>query len=175
MTSGEREHVKLERDAGKAASAIKDADDVLVVAHIDADGICAAAIASRTLERLNKKHDVLFVKKLDDASVAAVNSSPASLVWLADLGSGSLSSITKHNVVVADHHVPDPGWMTGQTSLFDFSGIVHVNPHTCGMDGSEEISGAGVTYMISRAANPKNVDLAYLAVIGAVGDIQDQA
>jgi RecJ-like exonuclease len=168
-------YAMLERDAVKAATAIAAANDVLVVGHIDADGICASAIASRTLERLNKKHDVMFVKKMDDDSINAVNKSGASLVWLVDLGSGYLSMIDRQNVVVADHHVPDPNWMSGQTSLFDFSGLIHVNPHTCGMDGSEEISGAGVTYMISRAADDRNKDLAYLAVIGASGDIQDRS
>jgi len=165
----------LEKNAGKAAAAIAAAGDVLVVAHIDADGISAAAIASRTLDRLKKKHDVVFVKKLDDPSIDMINESPASLVWLVDLGSGYLSSITRQNVVVSDHHVPDPKWMSGQTSLFDFSGLVHVNPHTCGMDGAAEISGAGVTYLIAKAMDPGNIDLAYLAVIGASGDVQDQA
>ena len=172
---GDTKHSKLECDAGKAASAIKAADDVLVVGHIDADGICASAIASRTLDRLGKKHEVLFVKKLDDDAIGAVNNSEASLVWLVDLGGGYLSSITRKNVVVADHHVPDPKWMSGQTSLFDFSGLIHVNPHNCGMDGSGEISGSGVTYMISKIIDPANRDMAYLAIVGASGDVQDQA
>jgi len=168
-------YTKLERDAGRAASAITAADDVLVVAHIDADGICASAIASKTLDRLGKKHNVIFVKKLDDDAVSIINGSEASLVWLVDLGSGYLSSIKRNNVVVADHHVPDPKWMSGQTSLFDFTGLVHVNPHNSGMDGSGEISGAGVTYVISKLIDPVNIDLAYLAVVGASGDVQDQA
>ena len=169
-----RGHSALERDAAKAASAIAAAKDVLVVAHIDADGICAGAIACRTLERLNKEYRIIFVKKLDDESISTMNSSPASLVWVVDLGSGYLSLITRQNVVVSDHHVPDPRWMTGQTSLFDFSDLIHVNPHTHGMDGAGEISGAGVTYMISKAVDPKNSDLAFLAVIGATGDVQDR-
>ena len=169
------EHARLERDADRAASAIKAAGDVLVVAHIDADGICASAIASKTLSRLGKVHEVIFVKNLDKDSVDDINKSNASLVWLVDLGSGSLSSITRQNVVVSDHHVPDQGWMAGQTSLFDFSGLVHINPHNCRMDGAGEISGSGVTYVISKRIDAKNIDLAYLAVVGATGDIQDQA
>ncbi|MDR0334539.1 MAG: DHH family phosphoesterase [Methanomassiliicoccaceae archaeon] len=168
-------YARLERDAARAASAVSNASDVLVVAHIDADGIAAAAIASRTLERLGKKHEVRFEKKLDDESIDAVNRSAASLVWLVDLGSGYLSMITRQNVLVTDHHVPDPKWMSGQTSLFDFSGLIHVSPHSCGMDGSGEISGAGVTYAVSKAIDAKNADLAYLAVIGATGDVQDQS
>jgi RecJ-like exonuclease len=172
--AGDREHEALEQDAAKAAYAIASATDVLVVAHIDADGICAGAIAARTLERLNKEFKISFVKKLDDDSIDAVNKSSASLVWLADLGSGSLSSITRENVVVSDHHVPDPRWKKGQTSLFDFSGLIHVNPHSHGMNGADEISGAGCTYIVSKAVDPKNIDLAYLAVIGATGDMQDR-
>jgi len=168
-------HTNLERDAAKAASAIMDADDVLVVAHIDADGICAGAIASRTLERLNKRYDIVFIKKLDPAATDMINRSSASLVWIVDLGSGYLSSLTRPNIVVSDHHTPDPGWMTGQTSLFDFSGLIHVNPHEHGLDGSGEISGAGVTYAVSKAIDSKNVDLAYLAIVGATGDVQDKA
>ena len=164
----------LERDAARAASAIRGASDVLVVAHIDADGISAAAIAARTLERLNKKFSVTFLKKLDEYAVSEINKSPASLVWFVDLGSGYLSMISRQNVIVADHHVPDGEWMSGQTSLFDFSGLVHVNPHNNKMDGAGEISGAGVTYVISKAVDPDNIDLAYLAVIGASGDVQDQ-
>jgi len=166
---------RLESDARKAASAIRSADDVLVVAHIDADGICASAIAARTLERLGKRYEVVFVKKLDDDAISAINGSPASLVWIVDLGSGYLSMITRQNVVVSDHHVPDQRWMTGQTSLFDFSGLVHVNPHCCRMDGAEEISGAGVTYVVSKMVDGGNTDLAHLAVVGACGDIQDRS
>ncbi|MCL1984747.1 MAG: DHH family phosphoesterase [Methanomassiliicoccaceae archaeon] len=175
MGTADDRYSGLERDAAKAASVIKKGKDVLVVGHIDADGISAAAIASKTLERLGIPYDTLFLKKLDEASIASINASSASLVWIVDLGSGYLSLITRNNVVVSDHHVPDPDWMIGQTSLFDFSGLVHVNPHCHGMDGSGEISGAGVTYIISKEIDPKNTDLAYLAVVGAVGDIQDQA
>ena len=174
MADDER-HKALENDAARAASAVMKADDVLLIGHIDADGICATAIASRTLERLNKKFDVVFLKKLDKDSIEMINESGASLVWLVDLGSGYLSSIERNNVIVSDHHVPDPKWMSGQTSLFDFSGTIHVNPHSCGMDGSGEISGSGVTYIISRMVDPKNRDLAYLAVVGATGDVQDRA
>ncbi|MCL2607071.1 MAG: DHH family phosphoesterase [Methanomassiliicoccaceae archaeon] len=175
MSNDHERYARFELDASRAAAAIKDADDVLIVAHIDADGISAAAIASRTLDRLGKPHDVTFLKKMDEASADYVNKSSASLVWMVDLGSGYLSYLTRQGVVVADHHVPDPKWMAGQTSLFDFSGLVHVNPHCCGMDGSGEISGAGVTYVISKQIDPNNKDLAYLAIIGATGDVQDHA
>ena len=50
----------------------------------------------------------------------------------------------------------------------------HLNPHLFGLDGSYEISGAGATYLVSKALDKQNADLAALAIIGAVGDLQDR-
>jgi RecJ-like exonuclease len=49
-----------------------------------------------------------------------------------------------------------------------------VNPHECGFDATYEISGAGVSYLVSRHLGGSNEDLAALAVVGALGDIQDR-
>ena len=96
------------------------------------------------------------------------------LVWMVDLGSGSFSKLDPSKVVVSDHHRTDAVPERGQMDLFSF-GAQHVNPHLFGMDGSVEISGAGATYAVAKAMGPDNRDLAALAVVGAVGDIQDNA
>jgi len=165
--------LEFHKSAAKAAVMLKSADDVLVVAHIDADGISAASVASRTLDRLGKKHTVQFYKKLSDESIDEINNSKQSVVWLVDLGSGYLSRIKRSGVVVADHHTPDQKWRSGQTFLDDFGSICHVNPHSHGIDGSQEICGAGVAYVIAMEISPENRDLAYLAIVGASGDFQD--
>ena len=162
--------------AAEAAKMIRGAEDVLVVAHIDADGITAASIASRTLDRIGKKHTVAFQKKLSEDAIKEINESKHSAVWIVDLGSGYLSQIKRSNVIVTDHHTPDPEWRkSGQSSLDSFYRICHVNPHEHGMDGSQEICGAGVTYVVSLEIDPDNKDLAYLAMVGAAGDFQDAA
>jgi RecJ-like exonuclease len=51
--------------------------------------------------------------------------------------------------------------------------IDHLNPHLYGMDGSYQVSGAGMTYLLAKRVDRRNMDMAYLAVIGAVGDFQD--
>jgi len=50
----------------------------------------------------------------------------------------------------------------------------HLNPHLFGKDGGFEISGAGTTYLVSRAIDKKNKDLSSLAIVGAIGDLQDR-
>ncbi len=163
------------QEARRAADALRDARDVLVISHIDADGITAAAVAARTLERLGKPYTLDFEKKIAAETVAMINASPASLVWICDLGSAYMTQFTRDGVLVTDHHVPDPAWRRGQTVLDGFSGSYHVNPHLWGRDGTTEACGAGMTYLVARTVDPGNRDLAVLGLIGAVGDFQDTA
>ena len=164
----------LRRDLEKAAGRIRAAKDFLVVAHIDADGISSAAIATETCRRLGKDYDMLFAKKMDEATIEAINNSKRDLVWIVDLGSGYLSNYTRSNIVITDHHVPDPKWRKGQTMLDSFQIIEHINLHNYGMDGSVEGCGATMTYLVAKTVNAYNKDLAYLVVVGACGDIQDR-
>lgn len=166
---------RMARDLASAARMVRDAGTVRVVTHIDADGISAGAIADITLDRLGIEHTVGFEKKITDEVVASVNSSPEDLVWICDLGSGYLSQFDRDGLVITDHHVPDPKWRGRQTLLDSFCGLQHLNPHTYGIDGSFEVCGAGMTYLLSKEIDPANVDLAYLAVVGAVGDFQDSS
>ena len=164
---------RLQRDLDSAARTLRGTGSILIISHIDADGISAGAIADITAERLGKDHTVRFEKKISEETVEAINSSEEDIVWICDLGSGYLSEFQRDGIIVTDHHVPDPRWRRKQTVLDSFSGIAHLNPHSYGMDGSYEVCGAGMTYLLSKAVDPSNTDLAYLAVVGAVGDFQD--
>ncbi len=166
---------RMERDLTHAASVLRSAGSVMVVTHIDADGITAGAIADITLERLGIPHRMVFQTKITEESISMINNAPEDVVWICDLGSGYLSEFTKSGMIVTDHHVPDPKWRKKQTVLDSFVSIEHLNPHTYGFDGSYEISGAGMTYLLSRKVDQNNRDLAYIAVIGAVGDFQDSS
>ena len=164
---------RLIKDLRAAADVIRSAESVLIVTHIDADGIASGGIASLTLDRLGKRYRIVFEKKITEDTVAMINGSADGAVWICDLGSAYLSEFKRTGIVVTDHHIPDPKWRSKQTSVDDFCRIHHLNPHTYGVSGSYEVSGAGMTYLLSEAIDPKNRDLAYLAVAGAVGDLQD--
>lgn len=163
----------FESAAERAANAVKSAKSALVISHIDADGIAASSIASIALRRLGIDHTVVFEKKITEEVVNNVNSSKEDIVWICDLGSGYLSEFNKDGLIITDHHVPDNRKGSRQATLDDFSATFHVNPHCFGIDGSIEISGAGSTYLVAKKIDPRNVDMAYLALIGAVGDFQD--
>ena len=164
---------RMSRDLRAAASVLRDAKNIRVVTHIDADGITAGAIADITLERMGKDHTVDFEKKITDEVIRSVNSWDGDVVWICDLGSGYLSEFDRDGLVITDHHVPDPKWRGRQMRLDSFGGLQHLNPHSYGYDGSFEVCGAGMTYLLSKEIDPSNTDLAHLAVVGAVGDFQD--
>lgn len=164
----------FQKSVNRAARRIRSANDFLIVAHIDADGISSAAIASETCRRLGKDYDLIFAKKMDKTTIQAINNSTMDLVWIVDLGSGYLTSYTRDNIVITDHHMPDPGWKNNQKNIDSFLTIEHVNLSDHGMNGSVDGCGASMTYLVSKAVNNYNIDLAYLSVIGACGDVQDR-
>ncbi|WP_247730132.1 single-stranded-DNA-specific exonuclease RecJ [Halovivax limisalsi] len=176
--------------ATACATRLADADRVLLASHIDADGLTSAAVAASALERAAIPFEVVFEKQLDEAAVARIGAADYETVWFTDFGSGQLDVIDASadecgfTPVIADHHQPA-----------DVDAEYHCNPLLEGLDGASELSGAGTTYLVARAladeidrapatdamtdggtvaatARADNRDLAALAVVGAVGDMQ---
>ena len=148
--------------AKEIADVIRKSEEVHIVTHIDADGITAGAIASETLKRLGKEHSLECVKQLDDVVLNRLINENHELVWFTDLGSSISTDYPEINKIITDHHAcPDDS---------DFS--FHLNPHLFDRDGSYDVSGAGVTYLVSKYIDSKNVDLSALAIVGACGDLQ---
>lgn len=164
--------------AQKAGARVRSASSVVIASHIDADGISAAAIAKKALERAGILSEARFFKKLDDEATSSLRARGTDLVWFTDLGSGSVSRIEGMNAVVSDHHAPDTSsygtGKKGQARLTDFSTVYHVNPQLHGISGANELSGAGSTFLVAVAMDEENTALAQLAILGAVGDLQDQ-
>ncbi|GGM74352.1 RecJ-like exonuclease [Halarchaeum rubridurum] len=158
---------ELAARAARCAERLRASDDLLLASHIDADGLTSAGIASTALERAGVAHDVVFEKQLDRDAVERYADAEYDTVFFTDFGSGQLDVITEYDAftpVVADHHQPA-----------DAETACHLNPLLEGLDGGSELSGAGASYCVARALEGEeadNRDLAALAVVGAVGDMQ---
>lgn len=140
-----------------------------IVTHNDADGLTAGAIAHGSILRDGYPAQTRVVNQLKEDVIVELAKEDARLVIFTDMGSSQLPEIKKHLldkcfVVVIDHHQP---------SELKHENLAHVNPHFHGIDGAREISGSGMSYFFFKAFNKKNVDLASLAAVGALGDIQD--
>jgi len=161
---------------------------VLVVTHIDADGMAAGGLASRVLETLGIEHEVIFFKQLDQGAIEKIREKDV-FTWFTDLGTGSFHLLRGIDGVVTDHHTPQPEPRAdvverdkrdvkdaadgGILSYNEFSFPHHINPHLVGIDGTREISGAGVTFALALAVDRSFSSLAHLAIVGALGDMQD--
>jgi len=169
--------------AKKIALKIDEAEDIVIISHIDADGITSGSIASRTLERLGKNFRIEFVKQLDEKKIEELKNENPELVWFTDLGSGMVHLMYGLNAVITDHHVPSavvpeiPREARKNLSSFfneiNKNEVLQLNPHLFNRDGAVDISGAGTTYLVARELDRRNIDLTSLVVVGAVGDMQD--
>ncbi|MHC1632017.1 MAG: DHHA1 domain-containing protein [Methanotrichaceae archaeon] len=150
----------------RAAETIRCQKDVIVASHVDADGLTSAGVTCIMLERAGIEYKPLFFKQLDNPALCQIADMGPDLVIFTDFGSGMQNEICELglNAVVADHHLPSG------------SGIdLHINPHLVGLDGATDMSGSGASFLLARALNKQNDDLADLAIVGAVGDLQDLA
>ncbi|HYT00961.1 MAG TPA: DHH family phosphoesterase [Thermoplasmata archaeon] len=169
----------MEAVAQQIADRLRRTPFVRIVTHIDTDGITGGAIASEALDRAGIRHEVAFVKKLDDALITELKREGTPLVWFVDLGAGMLHALQGLDAVITDHHVPTerevPKALRGDLIRFAESQdrVLMLNPHLEG-EGSDVASGAGCAYAVAKALDPANTDLAAIAIVGAVGDVQDQ-
>ena len=150
--------------AREIGNIINHSKEIHIVTHIDADGITAGAIASETLKRLGKEYSIECVKQLDDFILNRLTDENHELVWFTDLGSSISTDCPDINKIITDHH----------TCPKDSNMPFHLNPHLFGLEGAYDISGAGVTYLVSKCIDLKNMDLSALAIVGACGDLQDR-
>ena len=146
-------------------------ETIRLVCHLDADGIAACSIMVKALNRDNRKYSVSIVQQLSNEVIESLSKEPYNYFIFADLGSGQLSSINKKfvgkQVFILDHHQPEKVKLA--------SNIVHINPHLFGIDGGKEISGAGVVYLFVKNLDKAVEDLAHIAIIGAIGDVQEES
>ena len=142
---------------------------VHIFSHLDADGIAAAGIIGKALSRLDARYRIRITQWVDDKIVGEIGVDKPDLVILSDFGSGYLDllkeKVNQCPVLVLDHHQ-----IVGTAG----DNLVQVNPHLQGIDGASDISGSGVAYFVAKAVNPGNVDLAPVALVGALGDMQDK-
>ena len=178
----------LAERAGACAAVLRTAESVVHASHNDADGLTSGAIGTTALERAGVPVETVFCKQLDGAAVADLAAREPDVLLFTDFGSGQLEAIREHTAdtdvtpVVVDHHQP-----------VDLEIDYHLNPLLAGIDGASELSGAGAAYLLARAmaeqgapaggteaeagagdaaVDGTNRDLAGLAVVGAVGDMQ---
>ena len=160
----------MKSELAQVAKEIKNLNYVIrVISHLDTDGITSAAIISKALKRENKLFCLSIIKQLSEELLEILKKEVYDIFIFTDLGAGQLENIIKFfpekRIIILDHHEYDK-------KLKIPKNITLINPHKYGIDGSKDISGAGVVYLFATALNAKNKDLSHLAILGAIGDVQ---
>ena len=150
--------------------AVEKDDFIHVFSHLDADGVAAAGIIGKALLRLDARFRLRVTQWVDEKIVGEISSDKPHLVILTDFGSGYLDLLGEKlpgfKTIILDHHQ-----ITGNA---DNENVVQVNPHLHDIDGATDVSGSGVAYFVAKALDPDNVDMAPVAIVGALGDMQDK-
>lgn len=151
----------------EAKELIESSEDIKIYSHTDCDGISSGAILSTILKRIGKDYQIEIVNLdvLEDLKIEH------ELTIFSDLGSGQ--PVDKHankdsKILILDHHPP--------LREIDYSDSVEytyleINPMFHGIDGSQEICGGGLCYLLAKEFGYK--DLSWIGVLAAIGDMQN--
>ena len=126
------------------------------IGHYDYDGIAATSLVLMALKRMGKKPKFKIIRKLGGQEINEIKKFEE--IILTDIGIENAESeeeFRDKKVVVIDHHQSKEG------------SLLQANPRFFGFDGDNELSSSGAAYFVF-----KEDELADLAIVGAVGDMQ---
>lgn len=164
------------RQAKKVGDFVLSMENPLLVHHYDADGLSSGGLVANALTRAGRKFGRLVLKKIDDDGLKQAfdlhSAGGHGGIVIVDLGSGQNAMLEEMFVakgvmtVVIDHHVPQKQI---SPSLY-----LQANCMDYGFEGGTDASAASTAYYCFRHI-AGNADLVQLALVGAVGDIQDSS
>ncbi|MFX1375457.1 MAG: hypothetical protein ACFFA0_06575, partial [Promethearchaeota archaeon] len=134
---------------------------VIIYTHLDADGLSSGAILGKALYRKNIPFQITVLRQLEKREIAQISKKVQdynNFLIFSDFGSGQYLELQQkliqkenfNSFLILDHHIPQ-----NVSNVEDFSLIKeihektkhwHVNPYFFGVDGSCEISSAGLCY-----------------------------
>ena len=151
----------------KAKELIENSEDIKIYSHTDCDGISSGAILAGILDRIGKKCEIEIVNLdvLEDVPIEH------ELTIFSDLGSGQpvdKNANKDSKILILDHHPPLRDIEYCDTVDYTY---LEINPIFYNIDGSQEICGGGLCYLLAKEFGFK--DLSWIGILAAIGDIQN--
>jgi RecJ-like exonuclease len=155
----------------KIESLVENEKEIIIISHLDADGIAAASIVSSALARIGAKCTVRTVSDITINILEQLRSENHDFYIITDLGAGMANQFHQafdNKWVVIDHHqIPEEEISRDENNQI-------LNAWKYGIDGGREISAGGMAYMLATTLDRKNKDLSPIAIVSALADRQDQ-
>jgi single-stranded-DNA-specific exonuclease len=159
--------LELSKKASEMILSMPKATRIRVVSHYDADGITSAGIICTALHRAGYDFHATLMRNPFTQGLERVKQEENEMIIFSDMGSGQIETMEKFGckVIIIDHH-------QYLKSKPDSNDVLQINANLCGIDGNYEACGATLSFSVAKALDFGNVDLAPLAIAGAIGDKQ---
>jgi len=152
----------------KVSDCKKAGKNISVITHLDCDGITSGSVVTKSLLRSGTKCTVRTVNEFSKNLIDKLKNDSRQFHIITDLGGGfskELDNGLSDDWIVVDHH---------QIPQEEFDNERIINAWKYDIDGGLDVSAGGMAYLVSKALHKENTDLAWIAVVGALGDRQDQ-
>ncbi|MEM3711924.1 MAG: DHH family phosphoesterase [Thermoproteota archaeon] len=141
----------------------KKVGEAVLIHHDEADGVCSAALAKATLEKMGYMVKTICLDKLFPEVLEKILSSHRVTVFT-DIGSAQVRRIeglieADSIAVIIDHHDTEPAVKDN---------VFNINPELYGYMGEKDASASTVAYLFAKTVDEELSKLAYLAVVGSV-------
>jgi single-stranded-DNA-specific exonuclease len=148
----------------KILASAKNNENILIVSHHDADGICGASILAEFVLK-NKGHcQIRAVSEPNPRLLDKLSTSKFDLFIFVDCGSGLSFEIGKKlgdKWLAIDHH---------EISKDEIEYEKVLNGQQFGFDGSTSVCSSSLCYLVTRSTSERSM---FLSLVGAIADRQD--
>lgn len=156
-----------ENIGNQITSIINEKKTILILGHLDADGIISASIIGNAIHRSNGNYIIRICNDINQKILKEIKEGEYDFHIFCELGAGIVEEINKileDKWIILDHHqIPDNEIKMNQ--IF--------NAWQFKYDGNKEISAAGMAYFVAKKMDGKNIDLSWLPVVAMITDGQD--
>lgn len=134
--------------------------------HNDTDGLTSGAILTRAFQRAGYSISRICLEKPYPAVLEKIFQNEKEILIFADFAGRIAPLLSKMNegrnlVLILDHHIAEPS---------EDSSVINLDPDLFNLKGDRDISASTTCYLFAVAMDKINIDLAFLATLGAVGD-----
>jgi len=152
----------------KVLKQIKERKNISIVGHLDADGITSVSIMAAAILRKEGRFIARITNSLRPKILQDLKEDDYDFYIFCELGTGMAKQVSEFlgdRWINIDHHPISED----EIKLDNI-----INSWQFDIDGTKEVCAAGMSYIIASQMDEKNKDLSWLAVVGALGDRQDQ-